>query len=124
MKVMKHADAHRVECPAGGFTSLRFLLERDGMGYTLTHTTVHPAAGKQTWHYTNHLESCYCISGHGLLRDCDTGETYQVRPGTLYVLDGHDRHEFTAIEPTCLLCIFNPPLKGDETHGPDGTYPA
>jgi L-ectoine synthase len=123
MRVMRHGDTHRVDCPEGGFTSLRFLLERDGMGYTITHTTIHPSAGKQTWHYKNHLESCYCIAGYARLKDCAMGETYQITPGTLYVLDKHDRHEFTAITKTELLCVFNPPLKGDEVHGDDASYP-
>jgi L-ectoine synthase len=83
---------------------------------------VHPEAGKQTWHYKNHLESCYCLSGYGLLRNCATDETYDIHPGTLYVLDKHDRHEFTAIVETELLCVFNPPLKGGEVHGDDGSY--
>lgn len=122
MKVMRHHEAHRVECPSGGFTSLRFLLERDGMGYSLTHTTVHPAAGKQTWHYKSHLEACYCLRGHGILRDVEGDTTHSIVPGTLYVLNKHDLHEFTAIEPTELLCVFNPPLKGEEVHGNDGSY--
>ena len=122
MRVLNHNTAHRVECPAGGFTSLRFLLERDGMGFTMTHTTVHPDGGKQRWHYKHHLEACYCIAGYGVLRDVKADRQYDIRPGTLYVLDKHDEHEFTAITETQLLCVFNPPLKGDEVHGTDGAY--
>lgn len=122
MKVLNRNQAHKVECPRGGFTSQRMLLKSDGMGFTVTHTTVHPEAGTQTWHYTNHMEACYCVRGEGILKDIETGEAHLIKPGMLYALDKHDRHEFTAIETTELVCVFNPPLKGDEVHGDDGTY--
>lgn len=124
MRVLGPRDCHTVECPNLGFVSRRYLLEQDGMGYTITRTTINPSAGKQFWHYKNHLESCYCLRGKALLRDCATEEVHQIVPGTLYVLDRNDPHEFTALEETELLCVFNPPLRGDEVHGEDGTYPA
>lgn len=123
MKVLKHGDCKIVECPNLGFVSRRYLTERDGMGYTLTRTTITPGAGKQTWHYKNHLETCFCLKGKATLKDCATGKVHQIYPGVFYVLDKHDKHEFTALEETELLCVFNPPLKGDEVHGADGAYP-
>ena len=110
-----------VECPTGGFVSRRMLLESDGMGYTITHTTITPGI-KQRWHYKNHLESCYCLKGSGTLIDEATGEKYRIRPGTMYVLDKHDAHLFIADIETELLCVFNPPLKGREIHQEDGSY--
>ena len=46
----------------GNGLSRRFLLESDGMGYSLTDTLV--LAGTQSpLQYVNHLEACYCIHG-------------------------------------------------------------
>jgi L-ectoine synthase len=110
-----------VRCPKGGFVSTRFLLESDGMGFTLTHTFI-PKGMPQTWHYKNHLEACYCVSGEGRLGNLETGETVSILPSTMYALDKHDRHLFMALEDTVLICVFNPPLKGREVHGEDGSY--
>jgi len=122
MKVINSVPEERVvECPKGGFISERFLLESDGMGYTMTRTTI-PVNGKQFWHYKNHLESCYCVSGKGVITDTNSGREYEVIPGTIYVLDQHDPHYFEALEETVLICVFNPPLKGRETHRRDGSY--
>lgn len=110
-----------VKCPKGGFTSYRFLLEKDGMGFTLNKTVI-PAGDKQFWHYKNHLEACYCVWGLGVLTDARTGKKHTIEPDTLYVLDDHDPHEFKALETTVLISVFNPPLKGREVHREDGSY--
>ena len=117
-----------VECPKGGFVSNRILLEEDGMGYSLTKTVI-PPKGKQHWHYKNHLETCFCVSGKGRLTWTEnqadnaitTYEAY-IEPDTTYVLDKHDDHYFEALEETVLICVFNPPLKGREVHQKDGSY--
>lgn len=110
-----------VRCPRGGFISRRLLLASDNMGYSMSHTIV-PVNGMQRWHYKHHLESCYCIQGHGILTDMATGEQHQILPGTLYILDKHDDHTFSALSETHLVCVFNPPLKGHELHREDGSY--
>lgn len=104
-----------------GFTSHRFLLEEDGMGYSVTRTTVQPE-GPQRWHYPQHLESCYCVSGRGLLVDLRTKEIHAIKPDTLYALDRHDDHTFEALEETTLICVFRPALQGPENHH-DGYAP-
>ncbi len=109
-----------VKCPKGGFTSNRILLESDGMGYSLTKTVVNP--GVHHWHYKDHLESCYCVSGYGRLTNKTTGEQFDIEPDTTYVLDKHDDHIFQCLEPTVLICVFNPPLTGQEVHQDDGSY--
>ena len=48
----------------GNGLSRRFLLEADGMGYTVTDTIV-KAGTKSLLEYKNHLEACYCIEGSG-----------------------------------------------------------
>ena len=112
-----------VEYAPGGFVSHRFLTEQDGMGFTVTKTEV-PAKGRQRWHYPHHLESCYCVSGHGTLTVAATGEEHAIAPGTLYALDQHEEHYFEAHEDVVLICVFNPPLKGHETHHEGNGYPA
>lgn len=125
MKVIKILDLYgsdrEVDCPKGGFKSLRVLLKEDNMGYTLTKTLI-PKGLPQRWHYKNHLESCYCISGKGFLTDIKTGKIYEISEDTIYVLDSYDDHEFVAIEDTVLICVFNPPLIGREVHKEDGSY--
>lgn len=110
-----------VECPKGGFVSNRILLESDNMGYTMTKTII-PVNGKQFWHYKNHLESCYCISGKGILTNAITNEEFTIEPDITYVLDKNDPHYFEALEEVTLICVFNPPLKGQEVHKEDGSY--
>jgi len=126
VKVIKvnELDSERVvKCPNGGFTSNRILLSSDNMGYTMTKTIVHPGE-KQFWHYKNHLESCYCISGTGRLTNAATNEEFDIGPDDVYVLDNHDAHYFEAFEDVILICVFNPPLTGKEIHQIDGSYVA
>lgn len=124
MKIIKTPDlpeTRKVEFHAG--VSNRILLEDDGMGYTLTKTVIQPSAGKVFQHYRNHLESCYCERGSATLTNAETGEEHHVGPDVTYVLDQHDAHWFEAHEETVLICVFNPPLTGTETHQTDGSYP-
>jgi L-ectoine synthase len=104
-----------------GFTSLRLLLERDGLGFSV-HKTVIPSGGPYRWHYKHHLEACYCICGEGELENISTGELWLIEPDTLYALDAHDVHEFTAFTDVILISIFNPPVQGNEVHQNDGSY--
>ena len=39
------------------------------------------------------------------------------------MLNKHDAHWFEAHEETILICVFNPPLIGQEVHDPFGSYP-
>ena len=110
-----------VHCPKKTFVSRRFLLQKDNVGFTLTNTFI-PKGGPYTWHYENHIEACYCISGYGVLTDLHTSFQFKIVPHTLYVLDKNDPHTFQALKDTELICIFNPPLKGSETHKDDGSY--
>ena len=110
-----------VRCPDGGFISNRILLGKDGMGFTMTSTVI-PKGDAQHWHYKNHLEACYCIVGNGTLTDLTTGLEYEISPGTVYALDRNEPHLFQAHETVILVCVFNPPLTGNEVHGNDRSY--
>lgn len=114
MIVRQLEDVKTVEW--GNGLSRRFLLEADGMGYTLTDTIVR-AGTKSRLEYARHLEACYCIDGKGEVVDLD-GTSYAVEPGTLYALDQHDAHWLVASdeEDLRLVCVFSPALKGDEAH--------
>jgi mannose-6-phosphate isomerase-like protein (cupin superfamily) len=124
MKVVKVSElpAERcVEFAPGGFMSYRVLLKSDGMGYSMSKTVI-PPKGKQFWHYKNHVESCYCVAGRGQVTNQITGEVHEILPDTMYALNNHDPHFFEAFEEVTLICVFNPPLTGNETHQADGSY--
>jgi L-ectoine synthase len=114
--------SREVSCPVGGFTSHRLLLERDMMGFSM-HRTIIPEGPPQRWHYKHHLEACYCLIGRGILTEVKTGVGRIVTPGTVYALDKNDEHTFQALIDTELLCVFNPPIVGNEIHANDGSYP-
>lgn len=121
IKTEQLPDDRKVEFHAG--VSNRLLLADDGMGYTLTKTIIQPSAGKLFQQYRHHLESCYCVSGRATLTDGETGEEFEIIPDVTYVLDKNDAHWFEAHEETVLICVFNPPLVGNEVHDEDGSYP-
>ncbi|MET8545049.1 ectoine synthase [Kitasatospora sp. NPDC004799] len=105
----------------GNGLSRRFLLASDGLGYTMTDTTVR-AGTKSRLEYRRHLEACYCIAGAGEVVDTD-GTSHPIEPGTLYALDRHDAHFLIAgpDEDLRLVCVFSPALRGDERHDLDST---
>jgi len=105
------------------WASLRFLHEEDGMGFTMTDTTLKAGMDQILW-YKNHLEACYCIEGEGTVEDLETGKIHEIKPGTIYALNKHDRHRLMAITNVRLICTFNPPLTGGEIHDKDGSYSA
>ncbi|HEY9800049.1 MAG TPA: ectoine synthase [Leptolyngbyaceae cyanobacterium] len=97
----------------GNGQSRRFLLEEDGMGYSLTDTTI-DAGTESLLEYKNHMEACYCLEGEGEVEA--NGIVYPIKPGTMYALDKHEKHYLRAKTFLRLICVFNPPLKGHETH--------
>jgi L-ectoine synthase len=124
MKVVRLKDligtARDVAGP--GWKSRRFLLARDGMGFSF-HETIIPAGAELRLWYKNHLEAVYCVGGNGTVEDLATGEVHQIQDGTLYALDRHDRHVVRGgTQDLRLVCAFNPPLTGRETHDEDGSY--
>jgi L-ectoine synthase len=102
--------------------SRRLLLAGDGQAFSL-HDTIIDAGTETTMWYRNHVEAVYCIEGKGMLDDLDSGQTYLLEPGTVYVLDGHERHRVSAISDLRMVCVFSPPCSGRETHDEDGSYP-
>lgn len=109
------------EVKGEGFISIRPIVESDGMGFSV-HKTIIPTGGPYHWHYTKHLEACYCIKGKGILTNLETGEKHLITPDVIYALDNHDDHTFEAVTDVVLISIFNPPVKGGEIHKEDGSY--
>jgi L-ectoine synthase len=92
------------------------------MGFSLHET--HVAAGAQLeLQYRHHLEACFCVSGEAEITDLATGSRHAIRPGSVYALDQHDRHQLEVRSDLRLVCVFNPALTGGETHDATGSFP-
>lgn len=106
------------------WNSVRMLLADDKMGFSFHITTIY-ANTETHMQYKNHLEAVYCVSGTGRIKDLATDEVHEITPGTLYVLNEHDKHVLFADDQDLILaCVFNPPVTGQEVHDADGSYPA
>lgn len=107
---------------AATFQSRRFILADENRGYSFHDTLLYAGSETRMW-YRNHIETVYCIQGKGTLEELETGEIYTIEPGTMYILDKHDRHVLRAETDLRMVCVFTPPLTGGEVHDEDGVYP-
>jgi L-ectoine synthase len=105
-----------------GWASRRLLLRRDAMGFSLHDTLVRAGSELVIW-YKHHLEACYCVEGEGEIEDRATGRVFPIVAGTVYALDGHEKHVLKARRDLRLVCVFRPPLTGREVHDQEGTFP-
>lgn len=103
------------------WNSRRFLLKKDGMGFSMNDTLIKAGTETLIW-YQNHVEAVYCIEGEGEI-EIIGDRIYPIRPGMLYALDGHEKHLLRAHSQMRMICVFNPPLTGEEIHNKDGVYP-
>ncbi|MFC7298187.1 ectoine synthase [Herminiimonas aquatilis] len=106
---------------AQNWCSRRLLLQEDGMGFSMHHTVIYAGTQTRIW-YQNHLEGVYCVEGVGSVELIPSGETFRIEPGTLYALNKNDEHWLRAETDLHLICTFNPPLVGNETHDENGVY--
>ena len=106
----------------GTWRSRRLLLASDRVCFSL-HDTVLRAGTSTTMHYANHVEAVYAIEGLAKLHDHESGEVHEVRPGPMYLLNGHERHTLVVEEDLRVVCVFNPPVTGREVHDENGVYP-
>lgn len=111
--------AREVKAPT--FTSRRFLLRDDDMGFSFHDTVLYAGTATRIW-YKNHLEAVYCIAGEGEL-EIDGGPVYAIRPGTFYAVNNHEKHELRATTDLRMMCVFTPALTGSEVHDKEGAYP-
>ena len=85
------------------------------MGFALTDTVVEAGTEVGSLEYKNHLEACYCVEGTGEVED-RAGRVHRLEPGVMYALERHDAHWLRAEMRLRLVCVFNPPLQGQERH--------
>lgn len=110
------------EVQADTWVSRRLLLKEDGMGFSLHETVLYAGTETRMW-YKNHLEAVLCVEGEGEITDLGTGERHLIMPGVMYALNNNDRHVLRARKNLRMVCVFNPPCTGRETHDKDGAYP-
>ncbi|MCS3780378.1 ectoine synthase [Tsukamurella ocularis] len=107
---------------AGNWRSKRIVLGGDRVGFSFHETVIEPGTVNE-FHYANHVEAVWLVEGEGTLLDRETGVEYQLAPGTMYLLDGNERHTVTTKTRMRMLCVFNPPVVGTEVHDENGVYP-
>lgn len=112
-----------VHAENGNWVSRRLSLADDDMGFSMHDTVLFAGTETEMW-YKHHLEAVYCVGGSGTIEDLATGEIHEIGPGTIYLLNEHDRHIVRATEDLHMVCSFNPPVTGREVHDADGAYPA
>jgi L-ectoine synthase len=109
-----------VEAPT--WRSRRFVLARDGVGFSFHDTVLYAGTETSMW-YAHHIEAVYCVGGEGELVNDETGEVHPLHDGTMYLLDGHEHHTVRAKTDLRMACVFNPPVTGREVHDENGVYP-
>ncbi|MGA8114048.1 MAG: ectoine synthase [Actinocatenispora sp.] len=109
-----------VETPT--WRSKRLVLAKEKVGFSMHETVLFAGTETHMW-YANHIEAVLCVGGEGELTDKETGEVHKIRPGTMYLLDGHEHHVLRAITDVRTICVFNPPCTGREVHDENGVYP-
>ncbi|MED3648221.1 ectoine synthase [Halalkalibacterium halodurans] len=124
MKVVKLEDIIGTEQEVKGenWTSRRLLLKKDGMGYSVHDTIIKAGTETHIW-YQNHLEAVYCIEGEGEVETVKDGKVWPIKANEIYALDEHDEHLLRAKTDMRMVCVFNPPITGKETHDENGVYP-
>ncbi len=106
----------------GTWRSKRIVLAGDNVGFSFHETTIQ-SDSVNVFRYEHHIEAVWVVEGTGTLTDLETGEQYPLKPGTMYLLDGHERHRVACDEQLRMLCVFNPPVTGREVHDESGAYP-
>ncbi|MEU2255327.1 ectoine synthase [Nocardia xishanensis] len=105
-----------------GWRSKRIVLGGDGVGFSFHETTIEEGTVHE-FHYRHHVEAVWLIEGEGTLTDLDNDVTYELAPGSMYLLDGHERHRLEVRSAMRMMCVFNPPVTGQEVHDSNGVYP-
>jgi L-ectoine synthase len=122
VRTLAECEASDRRVVSENWESTRMSLKDDNMGFSFHITTLYAGRETEIW-YQNHLETVYCISGEGEVETLADGKIYPIRPGTVYILDQHDKHLLRAHSEMQVACVFNPPLNGREVHDENGVYP-
>lgn len=80
-------------------------------------------------HSTENFQVCYRVVRRvtartrtdripeGELKDLVNHKVHRLEAGTLYTLNAHERHIVRPKTDLRMVCVFNPPVTGQETHG-------
>ena len=74
---------------------LCYLAEEDGCGFSFSNLEIAGDSSGMVLQYRNHVEVNLVLAGEGTLTSLDSGETWPVSPGTIYVVGPADRHTLT-----------------------------
>jgi L-ectoine synthase len=96
-----------------GWKSRRVVLAGEGPDYSVHETTL-DAGVTLRFEYQHHRETVYCIAGEGTIEDLGAGRVVRLGPGGLYSAGIGEDHIITTDTEMKLVCIFSPPLAGDE----------
>ncbi|MBB2891326.1 ectoine synthase [Flexivirga oryzae] len=102
--------------------SKRIVLAREGVGFSVHETTLYAGTVNDFW-YANHIEAVFIVEGEGEIVNKATGERHALQPGSLYLLNDHDKHQVLPRTEMRTVCVFNPPVTGREIHDENGVYP-
>ncbi|KRV49284.1 L-ectoine synthase [Wenjunlia vitaminophila] len=111
-----------IRSKSGTWRSRRLVLAQERVGFSLHETVLYAGTTTAMW-YANHVEAVLCVEGEAELTNEETGEKHWISPGTMYLLDGHERHTLRPRTDFRCVCVFNPPLTGREDHDERGVYP-
>nr|AMY57920.1 L-ectoine synthase C subunit [Streptomyces sp. WS014] len=120
-KDIEGTDRH-VKSKSGTSESKRIVLAKERVGFSVHETPLYARTETQMW-YANHVEAVVPTRGAAELTDRETGKTYTITPGTMYLLDGHEPHTLRVKEDPHCICVFNPPVTGRDHHDENGVYP-
>ncbi|MDX8387066.1 MAG: ectoine synthase [Ghiorsea sp.] len=115
-------DSERdIRAENGAWESRRLILNDDAVGFSLHDTIIHAGTESLLW-YKHHIEAVYCIEGEGEVETTDDGTIHPIKAGSVYLLNGNERHLLRAKKTMRMVCVFNPPVTGTEVHDKDGAY--
>ncbi len=110
-----------VRAKNGNWESRRLILNDDAVGFSLHDTIIHAGTETLLW-YKHHIEAVYCIEGEGEVETTENDKVYPIKAGTVYLLNGNERHWLRARTTMRMVCVFNPAVTGKEVHDEDGAY--
>ena len=122
VRSLKELDGTERDVEAPTWRSRRFVLASEKVGFSMHDTVLYAGTETRMW-YAHHIEAVFVVEGEGELLDKETGITYQLTPGSLYLLNGHEHHQLRPKTEMRTVCVFNPPVTGREVHDEHGVYP-
>jgi len=96
-----------------GWKSRRLVLAGEGADYSVHETTLDEGLSLR-FRYQEHRETVYCVEGEGTIEDVSTGRIVDLGPGSLCSAGIGEEHVITCHTQMKVLCVFTPPLRGDE----------